>query len=160
MKKFFATLLLCFSLTIISQSALAQQEGIGIGGIINSPTGISLKGYINDKLAVDGAISFSIVENNSSFYVHSNVLYQGDSINKELNEAGSNLDIYYGAGFRMLWFDNQRDTIIGLRAPLGVTYQIGSTPTETFFELVPTVDVNPAFRFGFDGAVGFRYYLN
>ena len=160
MKKLFATALIIISLSIISQPLQAQQEGIGIGGIINSPTGISLKGYINDKLAIDGAISFSITDNNSSFYVHSNLLYQGDAINKELNEADVNLNIYYGAGFRILWFDNQQDTIIGLRAPLGADYQIGSIPTETFFELVPIIDVNPAFRFGFGGAVGFRYYLN
>lgn len=160
MKKILAICILCFSLLLISQTSLAQHRGIGVGGMLNSPTGISLKGWVNQDLALDGAISFNIARGASSLYLHSDVLYHGYSLNEDVNISEGDLRVYYGGGFRFLWFDNQNDATIGLRAPVGLNYQIEDFSSETFFELVPTVDLNPIFRFGFAGAIGFRYYLN
>ncbi|MDZ7715477.1 MAG: hypothetical protein U5J95_04620 [Balneolaceae bacterium] len=160
MNKFFTTALLCISLSFISQPALAQQQGIGIGAMLNSPTGISLKGWVNNNLAIDGAISFSLAEGTSSFYFHSDVLYHGDAVNEDLNLEQGSLQVFYGAGFRFQWFDTQNDPIIGLRTPIGLNYGIHELPAETFFELAPSIDFSPSFRFSFGGAIGFRYYLH
>jgi len=160
MKKFLTIIILCISLQIVSVPASAQQDGLGVGAMLNTPTGISLKTWINDDFAMDGAISFSISDDASSFYIHSNILYYGWGINDNFNLEKGELRAYYGAGFRLEYLELIDDTILSIRGPVGVNYEIEDTKAETFFELVPTIDFNPDFRFLFGGAIGFRYYLN
>ncbi len=160
MKKVFVAGLLVAGFLCISTSVYAQQSGIGLGAIINSPTGVSLKGWINEDLALDGAISFSIGENSSSFYLHSDILFHGSSASEEIGLDEGNLQAYYGGGFRFIWVDGAGDPVVGLRGPLGVNYAFENSRAEAFVELVPTLDFNPSFRFLFAGGIGVRYYLN
>lgn len=161
MKNLIILTTLLFTLALAAPDATAQQQQqqrtFGIGAILNSPTGISMKGYINERIAVDGAIAFQVSEFNSSFYLHSNVLFHERPA--EGLEAGD-LQFYYGAGLRLLWNDIQNDIQAGIRGPVGTSYYLEDQPMEVFFELAPTIDFHPSFRFGFAGGLGMRYYLN
>lgn len=154
MKKSIFVLLFCGALLFAGQSAVAQDSKIGIGAMINSPTGLSVKAWVNNNIAVDGALSFTLAENVSQLYFHSDVLQHGDAIDHEL------LQHYYGLGIRLIWSDIGDDLIAGLRGPIGMTYAFEETNIESFFEIVPTLDFSPDARFFFGGALGMRIYLN
>ncbi len=160
MKKFLAAFFLCAFLLIANQHTYAQQSGFGIGAMLNSPTGISMKGWINQEIAVDAALSFNIGQNFSQFYLHSDLLRHSDPLNEELNIEYGLFRYYYGIGLRILWTDINNDITAGLRTPIGTTFDFGDSSVETFFELAPTIDFSPGFRFGFAGAFGVRVYLN
>jgi hypothetical protein len=145
----------------MTESALAQRKsGVGIGAMIGSPNGISAKGWIGSDMAIDGAVSFSLGELTSSFYLHSDVLFHRNLSNEGLDVDNGRLDFYYGAGIRLQWFDAIDDIYTGIRGPAGLSYLFEPFPGELFFELVPTVDIHPAFQFSFAGAIGARYYLS
>lgn len=144
---------------LISNPAFSQKKGIGLGAILNSPTGISFKGWVDDHLAVDGAVSFTIGDN-SDFYVHADVLADRDLKNEDVNVDPGLFHLYYGGGVRLYWQEITDDVQVGIRIPGGISYTPTDIPAELFFELVPTLDVAPDVQFGFAGAVGARYYID
>lgn len=158
MKKSIQTTLFCFSLLILVQTASAQQSGVGVGAILNGPTGVSVKAWVNDNFAIDGALSFQLSENFQSLYLHSDLLYHNNALNRRLDLNNASLRTYYGGGIRLIFTDF--DDTVGLRLPAGLTYSVSNAPIGTFFELVPTLDLEPAVQFSFAGAIGLRYYLN
>lgn len=153
MKKLLLVILFCGALLAISNAVTAQESRIGVGAMINDPTGLSAKVWLNENLAIDGALSFSLAENSSRIYFHTSVL-EHRAMDTE------NFQLYYGLGMRLIWTDVTDDFITGLRIPGGVAYSIEDSKIEPFFELVPTLDFSPSFRFGFAGALGLRLYLN
>lgn len=153
MKKSLVILLFCGSLLFVGQTAVAQNSGIGVGAMINTPTGLSVKAWINDDLAIDGAMTFNLGENFSQFYFHGNALLHQDTDHPQLQ-------YFYGLGARFNWTDIGNDLIVGIRGPGGITYQFDESNIESFFEIAPTIDFTPDFRFFFGGAVGMRVYLN
>lgn len=152
MKKSLFILLFCGSLLLVAQTSFAQDSGIGVGAMINSPNGLSVKAWINEGFAVDGALSFDLGNNMSQFYIHGDAL-KHESINTQLK-------YYYGAGARFNWTDVGNDLIVGIRGPGGIAYVLEDSNIESFFELAPTIDFSPDFRFTFAGAFGMRIYLN
>ncbi|MDX1637948.1 MAG: hypothetical protein R3281_08270 [Balneolaceae bacterium] len=159
MRKLLTITLLCATITLTAELAHAQDEGFGIGAMINGPTGISYKAWINEDIAIGGAVTFNISENFSSFYTHADVLMHGTGENGSFNMESGDLRLYYGGGVRLTFDDFSDDTDFGIRVPVGTVYQFEDTPADVFFEFVPTILFND-FNFGFDGALGFRYYLN
>lgn len=153
MKKSLLVLLFCGSLLLTGHSAIAQNSGIGVGAMINSPTGLSVKAWIDEDLAIDGAFSFDIGNNISQFYIHGDALLHKDTDVAEMQ-------YFYGLGARFNWTDIGNDLIVGIRAPGGVVYNFENSDFESFFEIAPTIDFTPDFRFVFAGAVGMRVYLN
>lgn len=154
MKKSIFILFFCGSLLLTGQSALAQESQVSLGAIINNPNGVSAKVLVSDNLAVAGALSFSLAENVSQFYFHSDVLQHSDAVESDL------LQLYYGLGVRLVWSDLTDDLDAGLRGPMGITYDFENTKLESFFEIVPTLDFSPDAQFFFGGAVGMRFHLN
>ena len=152
MKTQILILLFCGAMLAGPITTQAQDSRIAVGAMINSPTGLSAKLWLNDEVAVDGAFSFNIGDF-SNFYFHSDAL-----LHEQTNNA--NLIIHYGLGARLFWSDASSDVRASLRAPAGVSYAIEDTDFEGFFEFAPTLDFSPDFLFGFGGAVGMRVYLN
>ena len=48
---------------------------------------------------------------------------------------------------------------LGIRIPVGLSYQFESGPFEAFLELVPVFNLLPQTRLDFDGGIGVRYYF-
>jgi hypothetical protein len=152
MKKQLLILLFCGAMLAGAQTVQAQSARVAVGAVVNSPTGVSAKVWLNDEVAVDGALSFE-VSDFSNFYFHADALLHSETDN-------TNLLIHYGLGSRLFWSDLNNDVRAGLRVPAGVSYIIDNTDFEGFFEIAPTLDFSPDFLFGFGGAVGMRVYLN
>lgn len=153
MKKIVLIILFCGSLLIIGQSVHAQDSGFGVGAMINSPTGVSAKAWINEDFAIDGAFSFQVGSGISQTYLHVDALQHHQTNNQQLK-------FYYGLGSRFLWNDQTNDVTAGIRVPGGISYTITNTKLESFFEIAPTIDFTPITQFGFEGAAGLRVYLN
>ncbi|MDX1585240.1 MAG: hypothetical protein R3222_00795 [Balneolaceae bacterium] len=158
MKKIIVSALFGWFLLVSNGVLYAQQSGVGLGAILNGPTGLSVKVWLTEDLAVDGALGMQLSENFQSVYVHSDIIYHNNALNEQLNLNNASLRTYYGAGLRAVFQDF--NDIVGIRLPVGLTYSLTNAPLGTFFELVPTFDVEPAFQFSFAGAIGLRYYIN
>lgn len=158
MKKIASVALLVLALTVISQNVYAQNDGIGLGVMINSPTGISYKVWLNDYMAIAGGLTFSVGDDASSFYMHSDFLMHGDD-EGSLNLESGLMRLYYGAGVQVAYYELTEDTDLGIRFPLGTNYQFEDAPADVFLEVAPTILFDD-FYFGLDGAIGFRYYLD
>jgi len=135
------------------------QDDFGIGVIIGEPTGLSVKYWLDEERAIDGAAAWSYSENDS-FQLHGDYLIHND----ELLEANE-LPVYYGIGARLKFKDddgrgrNENGAIFGIRVPLGITYLFDEEPLDLFFELVPVLDLAPDFDLDINAAVGLRYYF-
>ena len=145
-------------LSVTSANA-RMQDDFGIGFIIGEPTGFSLKYWLDEEIAIDGAAAWSYSENDS-FQLHSDYLIH----NYDLLEA-DDLPVYYGIGARLKFKDNdgrgrnRNDAIFGIRVPLGVTYLFDDAPLDIFFELVPVLDLSPDVELDINAAVGLRFYF-
>lgn len=145
-------------LAVTATNARAR-DTFGLGFIIGEPTGLSLKYWLDDEHAVDGAAAWSSSENDS-FQLHADYLIH----NYELLNA-DDLPVYYGLGARLKFKDhdgrgrNRNDAIFGIRIPLGVTYLFDDAPLDLFFELVPVLDIAPDVDLDINAAIGLRFYF-
>lgn len=161
MKKILAAILFCISLFILTQtSVVAQQRGVGLGAIINGPTGISYKAWIDQRVAIAGAIDFSIGDGPDFFYTHADVIVQGKNLMEGESANEGSLSFYYGGGVALTFFNNPDNEHVDLRIPLGMVYGLEDAPVDAFVELVPTLQVIENTRFSLNGAFGVRFYLN
>lgn len=127
----------------------------GAGVIIGEPTGGSLKYWLNDTLAVDGAFGASL-HDHSDFYLHSDLLWHNFNL---LKVPRGQLPVYFGAGalgrFRDDGFDNQ----VGIRVPVGMSYLFDNAPLDVFVEIAPALDIAPDVRGEVEGGIGVRYWF-
>jgi len=151
-------------LLFIPSTTMGQTAGVGAGGQIGvsnaapSPVGLTVKGWISDRHAFQGATSFVIGGDGSST---SYLILQGDYLfhNFEQVSVGDGLmALYVGPGLQLTFIEN-RDTNVALRAPLGVSYMLGDAPIDVFAEVAPTLQVAADAQLRFDGAIGFRYFF-
>lgn len=131
-----------------------QAGNFDAGIILGDPTGLSVKGWLNNAQAWDAAASWS----GDEFYIHADYLYHDHTLIK-VSQGKSSLPVYYGIGARMLNEDN-KDTKAGIRIPVGLDYKIEKMPLSLFIEIVPRLDVSPDTDFELDAAAGIRYRLN
>lgn len=157
MPRFFISLLLLGGLLCTP----SHGQGTGIGIIAGNPTGVSVKKWLCNGNAVDGAAAWSF-DDHTAFQLHADYLWHHDVLSPRDSVAGS-IPVYCGLGGRV-GFDegnwrHDGQTTAGVRFPLGVTYLPAATPLDFFIEVVPVFEVAPSTDLDFDAAVGFRYYF-
>jgi Protein of unknown function (DUF3996) len=146
-------------LLAVSSASARTQGNFGLGVIAGEPTGLSLKYWLDDERAIDGAVAWSFAENNSLQLHTDYLIHNYDLFN--LHE----LPVYYGLGARFKFKDsdgsgrNRDDAIFGIRIPLGITYLFDEAPLDLFFEIVPVLDLTPDSRLDLNAAVGLRFYF-
>ncbi|MEX1011140.1 MAG: hypothetical protein WDZ29_03690 [Balneolaceae bacterium] len=158
MKTFITALLLTCTLLMFQEPLKAQDRGFGIGATIGTYDGISWKNWISDRAAVAGLITFSIAENTTMLHAHADYLMH--KFYESLEWEVGHLHYYYGGGLGLTWREWSDDNIFTIRAPSGLGFNFTDVPIDLFFELAPTLAVAPSFQFGFEGSIGFRFYLN
>ncbi len=134
----------------------ARRFGAGI--ILGDPTGISLKGYVSSRIAIDGIFSWSFVDD--AFILIGDLTY--DILDIPVNASSFTLPFYIGAGAKVGFVQRgNRDgkTLIGVRVPVGVGMQFINHAVEVFFEVAPGFEVSPATDFDITGGIGVRYYF-
>ena len=122
------------------------------GAIFGEPTGASLKYWLNDTMAVDGALGWSF-DSDTDFYIHSDLLWHKFDVFKV---SKGELPLYFGAGGLVKLRDN-RDDIVGVRIPVGVNYLFEDVPVSLFLEVAPVLRVAPSTRGDFTAGIGARY---
>jgi hypothetical protein len=148
-----------FSINALLFAALlctsASGQGLGVGIIAGNPTGISVKKWLCDGNAIDGAAAWSF-DGHNAFQLHADYLWHHDF-------PSSRVPFYCGVGGRVGFDEGNRrhngETRAGVRFPLGVTYFLERAPVDVFVEVVPVFDVAPRTDLELGAAVGIRYYF-
>ena len=151
-------ILLCGSASAQNSGTLDKKFGLGI--IVGEPTGISGKLWTGPRTAMDGAIAWS-TGTHSNVNLHFDYLMHDFNV---LNVSEKYFVLYYGIGTRFKFTsdhnsNNNNDTIIGVRIPLGITYLFPTSPFDIFVEIVPLLDVIPDTEFEMNAGLGVRYYF-
>jgi hypothetical protein len=171
------TTLMMVMLMLATSGAQAQSaappapppRGTGVGIIVGEPTGISLKHWLSPDRALDLAAAWSFSDN-EAFQLHTDYLFHYDKLLDQIKVPGS-LPVYLGIGGRVKWQDSANDgkgkgsaeedgdTRVGIRIPLGVTYLFPKAPFDLFAELAPILDVAPESEMDVSVALGARFYF-
>lgn len=156
-RKVIATLAATASIFIAATAPSSAQprEGLGIGIIAGEPTGVSLKHWLDQTHAIDGAVAVSITDDNS-FQLHADYLIHDLSALGTPELKGST-PWYYGVGARIM--SRNDDTHFGVRVPVGVSYLFADTPLDFFVEVAPVVDIAPEVQLDLNAALGLRFYI-
>ena len=131
-------------------------QKFGAGIIIGDPTGASLKLWLNDRLAVDGAVGWSSFDH-SDLALHSDLLWHSFTL-LPTPPAGQ-LPVYFGIGGQARLRDEHFDDEFGLRLPVGVSYLFDHAPVDIFVEVAPIIEMTPEIRGGLTAAIGVRYWF-
>jgi len=143
-------------LAVLSANAYAKRD-FGVGVIVGEPTGLSLKYWLDEDRAIDGAAAWSF-SGGDSFQLHADYLFHRfDILNP--GELTGKTGLYYGLGARVKDKDKHDDTLFGIRIPLGITYLFADSPFDLFAEIVPIVDLAPDVDVRINAAIGFRFYF-
>lgn len=130
----------------------------GAGIVAGEPTGITLKGYLTQRMAIDATASWSFV--NRGFTVLGDVTFE--VANFPISSGTVTLPFYVGAGAVIginPHKNSNHDTIFGVRVPLGIAVQWVNTPVELYLEAGPGIKLAPETNFQITGGLGVRYYF-
>ena len=130
----------------------AQGKGIGLGIVVGDPTGLSAKLWLSDSSAIDAAAAWSF-KDPPAFHVHGDYLFHG-SVPAELSSGV--LMFHFGAGARVKL---EKETRVGVRAPLGLDYWFENHPIDVFLEIAAVLDLVPATELDLNGGLGMRYFF-
>ncbi len=143
-------------LIIVPQIAAAgsNKSGFGAGIIVGEPTGIDLKYWLGADSALQGAVAWS-TSSNSSMHLHLDyIIHKWDII----DVSSGSMPLYFGVGGRVKFRDDADDDI-GIRVPIGLAYMFANDPFDLFLEVVPILDLSPDTDFGFNAAIGGRWFF-
>lgn len=146
---YFFLLMLCSAMP-----AAGQFRTLGVGGMIGSPTGFSIKQWTSRKSAIVLGAAWSM-SRNPGIHLHGDILRHRSDFDGM--QAGQSY-VYYGVGGRLkAAIDDPR---AGIRFPLGFTFIDQDEPIDAFVEIVPIMDILPESRFAMNVSVGGRFYLS
>ena len=137
-------------------SSLNETTGqFGAGLIIGEPTGASLKYFVNDTLAIDGALGLSL-HAHSDFYLHGDVLWHNFDL---IPVSQGKAPVYFGAGGLFRFRNSGQEDQFAIRVPVGVSYIFDNAPVDIFAEIGPALDLTPAVRGEITGGIGIRFWF-
>lgn len=140
-----ATALVLAALGAGVPAAHAQSDGVekgvfGAGIIVGEPTGVSVKLYLDNDMAIDGAVGSAFI--GGGFQVHGDVLWHPWVLE---NRDTFVLPAYWGVGLRALNHGRgdggDRDFHLGLRAVIGILFDFKEIPIDVFAEVAGVGDV-------------------
>ena len=136
-----------------SPPALCQDRGFGLGIILGEPTGISMKGWLTPKTAIDAGVAWSFVKE-TSFHVHADYLIHAFHV----FETEENVPLYYGVGGRVKTGRNE-DAHLGFRMVVGIGYIFRDAPVDLFIEAAPILDIAPKTDLFMNAGLGARFFF-
>jgi hypothetical protein len=139
---------------VLSRSEAATDRRFGAGVILGEPIGASLKYWLSEQVALDGAVAWSLW-NENNFEFHTDVLFHKFDW---IPVSRGRLPFYFGGGIRLKLQDNDDDRF-GVRGPVGLSYLFEDLPLDIFVEVGPVIDFTPKTRGGVTGGVGARYWF-
>ena len=126
----------------------------GAGLVVGEPTGPTVKYWLNDTMAIDGTLGWSL-RDDDNIYLNADFLWHNfDLIHPSRGRAA----VYYGVG-PSIEFRDEEDNRFGVRAPLGVSYIFDNQPVDVFVEVAPILDFAPDLHGDFNAGIGLRYWF-
>jgi hypothetical protein len=152
--KYFQAIVTIFIFLILTSSQLfSQSHGTGIGIIIGEPTGISIKGWLSSKSALDAGLAWSFTHE-ASIHVHADYLIHSFDVFDKPNE----LNLYYGIGGRIK-VGNDEKARLGMRMVGGLDYMFRNAPFDLFLEIAPILDFVPETKLNANAGFGARFFF-
>ncbi|MBI4656064.1 MAG: hypothetical protein HY746_04850 [Elusimicrobia bacterium] len=121
----------------------------GAGIVLGEPSGISGKYWLNKDNAINGAIGFGDVSIHADYLWHNWKLFA--------QPKKGYLTAYYGPGLKLQ--DKDKDTIFGIRAAAGASYEFEKHSVEIFMDLTPVLELSPDMDLDIDIGIGIRYWF-
>ena len=150
------------------QSSQYGQGSLGVGVMVGSPTGLSLKKYLTEKHAFDAALGFGY----GGIHVHADYLFEQQDF---MGSSEARLGWFIGIGGkfasernrgryynRRYDEDERREQHLhaGLRVPIGLELRFQDiAPLEFFFEIAPGFEIVEYPGPTLDAAIGTRFYF-
>jgi opacity protein-like surface antigen len=155
MKRIVLVAVIILAAVSLARPADATPRGsFGMGIIVGEPTGLDLKWFLNDVNAIEGAVAWSF-SGDTDVHIQVDYLYHfydWIKVKKGL------LPVFFGIGGRVAFRENQDDKL-GVRIPVGLSYEFDGGVVDVFGELVPVLDLAPDTDFDFEGAIGARFWF-
>ena len=133
-------------------TAFAQEKGFGVGVIFGEPTGVSAKGWISDRGAIDGGLAWSY-RHDGYVNVYMDYLWHFHNV----FDRQQNVVPYLGVGGRIV--GNRGSGTAGVRIAGGVSWLPARAPLDVYLEFAPIVDLAPETGFDANGGLGIRFYF-
>lgn len=130
---------------------------VGVGLILGEPVGASVKYWLNDTMAIDGAIGWSD-HSHSSVYFNADILWHNFDL-IDISPAPGKLPLYFGVGGLYRARNDGYEDNLGVRAPVGVSYIFDNAPIDVFAEIAPAIDIHPFIRGEITGGIGVRFWF-
>ena len=128
---------------------------LGIGVQLGEPFGFNAKYFLNDFMAVDGAVGWSPADY-ASAEIHADLLVHDFNM---ITVSNGEMPVYAGVGILGRFRNQGRANLGGFRFPVGVSYMPDSCPVDVFAEVGPEIIFSPFARGGITGAVGVRFWF-
>lgn len=139
----------------------SDKGALGAGIILGEPTGITAKLYLQDDVAIQGAVGSAFV--GGGLQLHADYVFHPYILQTRPSFV---LPVYFGPGLRLIDYTNGRDDssfAIGLRGVGGLLFDFREVPLDAFIEVAAVLEYE--FRDGKGGALllnagaGVRYYF-
>jgi len=127
---------------------------LGVGVLLGEPTGLSVKYFLNETIAVDGGFGWSFHDETDP-HLHADLLWHKFDL---ISVPEGQLPVYVGIGGRAKFRDDDDDRV-GFRLPIGISYIFEDLPMDVFAEVAPIIDFTPSTRGGFNIGVGVRWWF-
>ena len=129
------------------------RRGFGVGVIVIEPTGVSVKGWLDNNSAANLAVGWP----KDATHIHLDYVFHNFSA---VRVDDGDLALYMGIGGRLkLWDDSAKDDEVAVRIPLGVDYMFEGGRLDLFLEVVPALVVAPNSDFDVNAALGVRFFV-
>jgi hypothetical protein len=142
----------------------SQNHTLGVGGMIGDPSGLSLKLRLARVFAIDAGVGFGRF-NGGHLHVHMDFLWAAPL----LNAPRAEMFFHFGVGPKIaLWrdsnppgnaFDDEGNTWVGVRVPLGLTWEFTRRRLDIFIECAPGFWVFRDLYFTLDASAGARFWF-
>ena len=141
----------------------------GLGLELGAPTGINGKYFLSSDRALDFGIGdLYTYYNRSGLHLYGDYLFHPVSL---ASAEAFELPFYVGVGARFWDFGyrNANNDVsafaIGIRVPIGVSFDFNNVPLDIFIQVVPVLDFFSGYAphtvfIDFDASVGVRYWFN
>ncbi len=127
-----------------------NERSMEIGLMFGEPTGVSYKYFITDVNAIDACAAISFIPD-AVFQLSADFLRHYYHF---ANAGEGRLPLVYGAGLAVQF---RKETRLGIRIPVGLTYIIQKLPLALFIDVAPRFDIVPDTEVSINAAVGIRY---
>ena len=161
----------------IGGKSFEANKTFGLGLELGEPTGINGKYFLSSNHALDFGLGsiYNYYYAGDGIHLYADYLWHPISL---VSADAFELPFYVGVGGRFWNFDYNCDragnncdyngSALGVRVPVGISFDFNNVPLDIYIQLVPTIDFftgDYATRyhrayFGVDGNIGIRFWFN